>query len=152
ATHVSSGRPVVFVDCADGVNLPTGLPSQVVVRGERVLPHHVLASAAIPIVFPPVRIRSDLYCDGGLRLNTPMAPALHMGVERLFIVGVSTPGASRDALPTGRFPGAPFLLGKVLNAFLIDHINDDLEELERINGILQDGEAIYGEGFIGDMA
>ncbi|MCA9581088.1 MAG: patatin-like phospholipase family protein [Myxococcales bacterium] len=151
ATHVATGRPVVFVDRAEGVSLPAGFPPHVVVRAERILPHHVLASGAIPIVFPPVRIRSDLYCDGGLRLNTPMAPALHMGVERILIVGVSSVGAESHALPPGRFPGAAFLLGKVLNAFLIDHINDDLEELEHVNQFLEDGVAVHGPEFIDAM-
>ncbi|MCA9601141.1 MAG: patatin-like phospholipase family protein [Polyangiales bacterium] len=148
ATHVASGRPVVFVDRAEGAPLPVGLPSQVVVRPERVLPHHVLASAAIPIIFPPVRIRSDLYCDGGLRLNTPMAPAVHMGVDRLLIVGVSHAAPTPPVLAPGRFPGAPFLLGKILNAFLIDHVNSDLEELERVNRLLEDGASIYGPSFV----
>lgn len=151
ATHVSSGRPVVFVDAADSVPLPRSLPPQVVVRAERILPHHVLASGAIPVVFPPVRIRSDLYCDGGLRLNTPMAPAVHMGVEKMLIVGVSSSAEPTEGLPPGKFPGATFLLGKVLNAFLLDHVNNDLDELERINQMLEDGTAVYGPDFVPAM-
>jgi len=149
ATHVATGRPVVFVDRAEGVALPGGLPSYVEIRGERITTEHVLASGAIPLVFPPVRIHRDLYCDGGLRLNTPMAPAVHMGARRLLVIGVSTPGGNeRRSVPADRFPGAPFLLGKVLNAFLLDHINSDLEELELVNRFLEDAARVAGSDFV----
>ena len=148
ATHVSTGHPVVFVDRSPETALPTGLPRGVVVRGEHILPQHVLASASIPLVFPPVRIRSDLYCDGGLRLNTPMSPAVHLGADRLLVVTVSSPGDAVPGVAAGRFPGAPFLLGKVLNAFLLDHVHTDLDELWRINRLLEDGLAAFGPSFV----
>lgn len=149
-TDVATGHPYVFVDAAEGTALPTGLPATV--RSARILPSHVLASASIPLIFPPVRIGQNLHCDGGLRLNTPMAPAIHMGATRLLVVGVSTPTkAGESSLPPGRYPGAPFLMGKVLNAFLLDHLNSDLLELERINQYLEDGIAEFGEGFVQKM-
>ena len=148
ATHVATGHPVVFVDRSPDTMLPRGLSAGVTVRGEHILPQHILASASIPLIFPPVRIRSDLYCDGGLRLNTPMSPAVHLGVDRLLVVTVSTPGAAAPGVGAGRFPGAPFLLGKVLNAFLLDHVQGDLEELSRINRLLEDGLAAYGPDYL----
>lgn len=149
ATHVPTGRPIVFVDRAPGVTVPDRIGSNITLRVEHILPPHVLASAAIPLVFPAVEIHGDLYCDGGLRLNTPMAPAIHLGADRLFVMAISTPphdGA--PALAPGRAPGAPFLLGKVLNAFLLDHVAHDLEELDRINSILEDGTAAFGPDFV----
>jgi NTE family protein len=79
-----------------------------------------------------------------------MAPAIHLGVRKLFVVGVSSPLHSTHlpALGPGRFPGASFLLGKIMNAFLLDHLNSDLEELARINGFIEDGCAIYGNDFV----
>lgn len=148
ATHVGTGRPVVFVDRTLDAPLPDGLPSEIAVREERILPHHVLASASIPVLFAPVRIRRDLYCDGGLRLNTPMAPAIHMGADRLLVVGVSTPPSGDVLLGGERFPGATFLLGKVLNAFLLDHIVNDIHELQRTNELLRDGMAVFGPDFV----
>ena len=148
-TDVATGHPVVFVDRAPGVVLPTTLPAQVVVSAAHIGPHHVLASAAIPLVFPPVAIGGRLHCDGGLRLNTPMSPALHLGMDRLLVVGVSTPhGVGSPSLEVGRFPGASFLLGKVLNAFLLDHVNSDLGELNRVNRVIEDGETAFGPDFI----
>ena len=148
ATHVPTGRPVVFVDRSPDTPVPQGFSANVQVRALRIGPAHVLASASIPLVFPPVRVGRELHCDGGLRLNTPMAPALHMGMNRLLVIGVSDPGHRRVPLQTGRYPGASFMLGKVLNAFLLDHLNSDLEELHRINSYLKDGVAAYGPEFV----
>ncbi|HJL16847.1 MAG TPA: patatin-like phospholipase family protein [Sandaracinaceae bacterium LLY-WYZ-13_1] len=148
ATHIPTGRPVCFVDRAPGTPVPRALPREIRVRLAHIMPHHVLASAAIPVVFPPVFIRTDLYCDGGLRLNTPLAPAIHMGAERVLVIGMSTRHETRSEIPKARFPGLPFLLGKVLDAFLLDHVNLDLEELDRVNAFLEDGVAAYGPSFI----
>lgn len=149
ATHVPTGRPFCFVDRAPGQALPHGMPAAVEVCPEHILPHHVLASGAIPVVFPPVAIRGDLYCDGGLRLNTPLSPAIHLGAERVLVVGMSAAaGAPRPEVPKGRYPGLPFLLGKVLDAFLLDHVRADLDQLERMNDFLRDGIAAYGDEFV----
>lgn len=142
-THVSSGRTVLYVDRARDVALPKRIGANVTVREAHITPPHVLASAAIPLIFPPVWIGDELHCDGGLRLNTPIAPAIQLGAERLLIIAVSTP-ASAPSLAPGYSPGAPFLLGKVLNAFLLDHVVGDIEELSRINQTLEDVLAVGG--------
>jgi NTE family protein len=146
ATHVSSGRPVVFVDCADGVSLPTGSAHRRSwCAGSGSCRTTCSPPPPFPSCFPPVRIRSDLYVRRRPPPQHAHGPrAAHGRGEAAHRGRVHAGGQSKGSLPTGRFPGAPFLLGKVLNAFLIDHINDDLEELERINGILMDGEAAYG--------
>lgn len=153
-TEIAAGHPVVFVDSAPGVPPPAGLAARVVVKREHITPSHVMASAAIPILFPPVRIGNQLYCDGGLRLNTPIAPALRLGAERILVIGVSREvrGASAQAsgheLPPLVTPGVTFLLGKILNAFLLDHVQADLELLHRINSILTDGVTTFGPDFV----
>lgn len=148
ATKIATGRPTVFVDGGPGVQLPNLGNGQISVQGLRIGPAHVLASAAIPLIFPPVRIGERLYCDGGLRLNTPMAPAIHLGVDRMFVVGCSDPHGDAITVPDGRFPGASFLLGKVVNAFLLDHLNSDIAELHKINEILEDGIRAFGDTYL----
>ncbi|MEM9068084.1 MAG: patatin-like phospholipase family protein [Myxococcota bacterium] len=148
ATNVPTGKPVVFVDRHPSVQVPEELPNQVSLRRVRIGPSHVLASAAIPLIFPPIRIGRQLHCDGGLRLNTPMAPAIHLGMSRLFVIGVSDPAGDGGRLPDDRYPGASFLLGKVLNAFLLDHLRADVQELERINGALRDGIKVFGPTYL----
>ncbi|MBK8171565.1 MAG: patatin-like phospholipase family protein [Sandaracinaceae bacterium] len=150
-TQVSTGRTVVWVETAPGVTSPYSLPGGVIMRKDKIHPEHVLASAAIPLLFPPVLIGSDLYCEGGLRLNTPMAPAIHFGAERLLVVGMATPVGIHGSIPAlapGRAPGATFLLGKVLNAFMLDHVTTDLEELRRMNQMIEAGERAYGPEFM----
>jgi NTE family protein len=152
ATEIATGRTAVFMDAHPEVALPTSLgPRSHVVPGP-IGPAHALASAAIPLVFPPVRVGSMLYCDGGLRQNTPMAPALHLGASKLLVIGLSREvkgsAVPEGKLPTNKAPGAPFLLGKLLNAFLLDHVESDLELLDRINELLDVGRAVYGEDFV----
>jgi NTE family protein len=148
-THVATGRPTLWVDAAPGLPMPTRLPRNVEVRPGRVRVEHVLASAAIPVLFPPVAIGLDLHCDGGLRLNTPIAPAVHLGAERLLVIGMSSAiGADTPSLAPGQAPGAAFLLGKVLNAFLLDHVTTDLEELARLNALVDAGERAFGADFM----
>lgn len=149
ATHVPTGRPYCFVDRGPDVPLPFGLPRFVHVAPTHMLPQHVLASAAIPVVFPPVPIQTDLFCDGGLRLNTPLSPAIHLGADRVLIIGLSTAAeGERREVARGRYPGLSFLLGKVLDAFLLDHVRFDVDELERVNALLQDGLSACGPDFL----
>jgi len=152
ATEIATGRTTVFVDAHPEITVPQRLgPRTIALRGS-IGPSHALASAAIPLVFPPVRVGPLLYCDGGLRQNTPMAPAIRLGAERLLVIGLSSevhgsvvPETTTADTPA---PGAAFLLGKVLNAFLLDHVHSDLELLARINDILSDGESAYGSDFV----
>ncbi|MDP3273819.1 MAG: patatin-like phospholipase family protein [Deltaproteobacteria bacterium] len=152
ATEIKTGRTAVFMQTHPDLPVPTRLgPRSHVVHG-LIGPQHALASAAIPLVFPPVRVGSMLYCDGGLRQNTPMAPALHLGATRLLVVGLSQ-DVKGSVVPEGtapitKAPGAPFLLGKLLNAFLLDHVESDIELLERLNELLEVGTSVYGPDFI----
>lgn len=148
-THVGTGLPVIFVDSAPGVTIPKSLGLHALVRRAKIGQHHVLASAAIPLVFPAVEIGDEIHCDGGLRLNTPMGPSIHLGMNRLLVVGLSTPQMEgRKAVQDGKYPGATYMLGKVLNAFLLDHVNTDLLEVQRINDFLRDGVRAYGPEFL----
>lgn len=148
-THVGTGQPVIFVDAAPGVGIPKSLGLHALVRRAKIGQHHVLASAAIPLVFPAVEIGDEIHCDGGLRLNTPMGPSIHLGMNRLLVVGLSTPQVEgRRAVQDGKYPGATYMLGKVLNAFLLDHVNTDLLEVQRINDFLRDGVRAYGPEFL----
>jgi NTE family protein len=151
-TEVSTGRTVVFMQVAPNLTVPPAPPPRTLFRSDRIGPHHALASAAIPLLFPPVRIDGELHLDGGLRQNTPIAPALRLGATHIFAIGSSREISGRVVREAGhvvktRAPGAAFLLGKVLNAFLLDHVDVDIELLTRINNVLVDGTRAYGGGF-----
>jgi NTE family protein len=152
-TEVSTGRTVVFMQTSPDLTIPPAAPPRTLFRADRIGPHHALASAAIPLLFPPVRIDGELYLDGGLRQNTPIAPALRLGATHIFAIGSSREVEGRVVREAGhhetaRAPGAAFLLGKVLNAFLLDHVDVDIELLTRINNVIVDGSRAYGPGFV----
>jgi NTE family protein len=149
ATEVASGRTVIFMQTGPDGTLPTTAPPRTVIRGALIGPLHALASAAIPILFPPVRVGRELFMDGGVRQNTPIAPALRLGATHVFAVGLSrevrgVESGGEDARP----PGAAMVLGKVLNAFLLDHVQSDYEILTRLNRMIEDGEETYGSAFL----
>ncbi len=151
-TEVSTGRTAVFMQASPGLTIPSAAPPRTVFKADRIGPHHALASAAIPLLFPPVRIDGELHLDGGLRQNTPIAPALRLGATHIFAIGSSREVSGRIVREAGhqeaaRAPGAAFLLGKVLNAFLLDHIDVDIELLTRMNSVLVDGARAYGGQF-----
>jgi NTE family protein len=150
-TEVATGRTVVFMDVAPDATIPTPEPPRTVFRPARIGPQHALASASIPMLFPPVRVDGELYLDGGLRQNTPIAPALRLGATHIFAIGSSREIKGRlvrEGKADGqRAPAAAFLLGKVLNAFLLDHVDVDIELLTRINSVIEDGTVAYGGGF-----
>jgi NTE family protein len=155
-TEVSTGRTVVFMQTSPDAVIPGTAPPRTLFRADRIGPPHALASAAIPILFPPVRIDRELYLDGGLRQNTPIAPALRLGATHIFAVGGSreVKGVSMSEAGTSGpdAPGIAFLLGKVLNAFLLDHIDVDIELMNRLNQVLGDGERAFGGDFAERMS
>jgi NTE family protein len=153
ATQIGTGNVVVFIEARErSLGRWTRDPT-IVPRLTRLLPTHALASAAIPLLFPAVRVASTYYADGGLRLNTPLAPALRLGADRVLVVALrqNPQLASEAALSEQRVEhyGSPlFLFGKVLNALLLDHVDTDLARMRVMNEILSDGEKAFGPDFI----
>lgn len=100
---------------------------------------HLLASAAIPLIFPPVKINREYFGDGAVRQTAPISPALHLGATRVLVVGVSgnLQGEQADsAVPRLRVVKPPSLAqigGHMLNSTFIDSLEGDIELLERLN-------------------
>jgi NTE family protein len=155
-TEVSTGRTVVFMQTSPDSVIPATAPPRTLFRADHIGPQHALASAAIPLLFPPVKIDNELYLDGGLRQNTPIAPALRLGATHIFAIGSSREikglqVREGEGKPI-RSPGAAFLMGKVLNAFLLDHVDVDIELLTRLNNVLGDGTRAFGDSFTQAMS
>lgn len=100
---------------------------------------HVMASAALPLVFPAVEIGDSWYGDGGIRLATPLAPAIHLGADKILAIATrqrkSVTEASEPAF-TG-YPPPAQVAGTMLNAAFLDAIDQDEENLRRINRMLE---------------
>ncbi len=153
ATQIASGRVAIFIENRDRRKLPmwTGDP-MIVPRPTRLLPVHALASAAIPLLFPAVRVGRTYYADGGLRLNTPLAPALRLGADRVLVVALRQHMTRAHEIATSDtniedYASPLFLFGKVLNALLLDHLDTDLARMHVMNEILEDGIKAFGPDF-----
>jgi NTE family protein len=153
ATEIATGRSVVFVDSADAGAIDWAKDPFVIARGVRIGPNHALASAAIPLLFAAIRIGRTYYCDGGLRLNTPLAPALRLGADRVLVIGLrhSYTAEEEDRMARRRevnYGSATYLAGKALNALLLDRIETDVDRMRLFNAILENGVEVYGEDFL----
>lgn len=140
ATDVASGHASIFVDGSGSeVTTPTTRMTPT-----RVGPDHVLASASIPFIFPPVVIDGRWYVDGSIRQNTPLSPAVDLGCDRILVIGSQYPDEPAvDSNPGPIAPTPSFLAGKALNALMLDPVGEDLRRLERINGMLAWAESAY---------
>ena len=152
ATSYHSGRSFTFVQGREGH--PVWSKSRRVVLPVEITLDHVLASAAIPMVFPPVRVRSAAghlsFGDGALRLVTPFSPAIRLGASRVLAVGVRSQRAAdslmREELATAEESGAAGSIlpspplaqvcGVFLNAVFLDHLDADLDHLRRMNELI----------------
>lgn len=103
---------------------------------------HIMASSAIPMLFPPVQIaQKDFYGDGCVRNSTPCSPAIRMGAEKLFVIGVRTQldaekfkqWETRHAKKAASTPSMIKILNTLLNAVLLDSVEQDVIRIERIN-------------------
>ena len=153
ATEIGSGKSVVWVDNREHEITRWARDPFILARPVSLAPKHALASAAIPFLFPAPRIDGAFFCDGGLRLNTPLAPALRLGADRLLIVGLRhVPTPEEERLLAGHreanYGSVTYLAGKVLNALLLDHVDYDVDRLRLVNAILDTGRQAYGPGFL----
>jgi NTE family protein len=142
ALEISTGRTSIFAELAEGSEFPPSRDPRRIVRPGPIHADHVLASAAIPVVFPARRIGHGYYCDGGLRFNTPISPALRVGAERIVVVSLLHEGIAKLTGQTASdfeaaYPSTVFLLGKLLNALLLDPVQYDLQILSRLNQVLR---------------
>lgn len=142
ALNVGTGRTNMFAELAPGQTFRPSRDPRRRGRCQPITADHVLASAAIPLVFPARRVGNAYFADGGLRFNTPMSPAIRSGARRICVVSLrhkKTPAeldAGDEVDHTLDYPDVFFLLGKLLNALLLDSIEYDLQVLERFNRLL----------------
>ncbi len=153
ATQVATGRAVVFCDSNRPELPPWASVSNIRMQRIRLSPLHALASAAIPLLFPSVRVGARYYADGGLRLNTPLAPAVRLGADKILVIGLTHQvGESVNEATaqerTAEFGNPMYLFGKVLNALMLSPIEADVERLHFVNNILEAGNDAFGSDFV----
>ena len=104
---------------------------------------HVCASCAIPFVFQPVRLTipprgSAFFGDGCVRLQQPLSPVIRLGAEKVFAIGVRCANRERpEEITDERNPSLAQVLGVVFDVIFLDHLDTDIEHLERLNQLLK---------------
>jgi NTE family protein len=136
ATQLTTGRPVGFVETARAAGeLPRD--SALPYVAARLTDEHVRASAAIPLVFPAVEVRSPdaaagHYTDGATRLNSPIKPAVELGADRVIVIGFE-PLTAPPTAPSDPPPHLVDVLANMLDGLLVDQVATDMERLVAVN-------------------
>ena len=99
---------------------------------------HLLASAALPLLFPAQRLGHEFFGDGGMRHTAPLSPPIRMGADRLLIIGTRDELPDPEPVHDSRYPSLGDIGGYLLDAIFMDYLNNDLERLERINRMLSE--------------
>lgn len=103
-------------------------------RTARLTVDHLLASTAIPFVFPAVRLGDDWYMDGSVRQLTPLSPALHLGARRVLVLSIGQfAGQQPGLLARPRYPSFAQTAGHALSTIFLDNLGADLERLHQLN-------------------
>jgi len=138
ASSYDSGESVTFYQSnADGLVLPPWRRSRRIGVSTKLRIEHLLASSAIPTLLPAARIDGSYYGDGALRQVAPISPALHLGADRIMVVGVSgNPRTGPVAHHEAHSPSLARMVGHVFNSAFIDALESDMEHLERINELV----------------
>lgn len=135
ATSLTASRTVTFVHGAP--DIPTWERAQRVAVRCRLTLDHVLASAAIPILFPAVQLDGEFFGDGSVRQTAPLAPAIHLGARRVLAIGIAPkPTPARALPPAGAYPSAAEVMGLLLHSIFLDALEADAERIERVNRLV----------------
>jgi NTE family protein len=132
ASGYSTGHSVNFYQSVQGVQpwqraRRLGIETNIEAR-------HILASSAIPFIFPAVLINREYFGDGSMRQIAPISPALHLGAVRVLVIGT---GQAEESMP-GRtkvddYPSLARIAGHALDSIFLDSLEVDMERLNRIN-------------------
>jgi NTE family protein len=145
ATNYNSGKSYLFIQGAKGHPMWTRI--RLVTVATKITVDHICASAAIPLVFQPVKLKlargSAFFGDGCARLQQPLSPVIRLGAEKVFAIGVRCECRER---PEGNTddgnPSLAQVMGVLFDAMFLDHLATDFEHLERLNQRLEDGHIV----------
>lgn len=135
ALNYRTGESIAFVEGKKIEDWERPLRKSVHVR---LAVKHVMASAALPLLFPAVEIDDAWYGDGGIRQVAPLSPAIHLGADRLLVLSThyevprSGPGLEKSIGP----PSPAVVLGAIYNAVFLDQLDQDVLQMERINALI----------------
>jgi NTE family protein len=137
STSYASGHSVAFYDGVDSIKDWTRVQR----RGRRAEAtlDHLMASSAIPMLFPPMRLGDEYFGDGAMRQLNPLSPAIHLGADRLLIIGVRARRGAGVAVNRAQIsmPTPGEIFGYMLDTLFTDQVYGDLEQLEKMNQLAE---------------
>lgn len=138
-TNYYSGASVVFFDAEKQI-AEWSKPDRFSIRGE-ITADHVMGSSAIPLFFPPAKIKESYYGDGCIRQTTPLSPAIHMGASKLIAIGIRDEHVTKKmielTLNSNPAPQISQIGGVMMNAIFLDSLEADLELLKKMNALVE---------------
>jgi NTE family protein len=143
ATNYNSGKGYLFIQGMKGH--PMWNRSRRVTLATRITVDHICASAAIPLVFQPVRLETArgmaFFGDGCIRLQQPLSPIIRLGAKKIFAIGVRGQNLEhQEEAADERDPSLSQVMGVLFNVMFLDHLATDIEHLERLNQLLSSGQ------------
>lgn len=136
ATSYTTGQSVTWVE---GRDVTLWQRPQRRSERARLTVDHVLASSALPMLFPAVRVGTEWFGDGGVRLTAPLSPSLHLGATRILTIATryARSRAEADRPLTNGYPPPAQVLSVLYNAVFLDLIDEDILRLQRVNRLLE---------------
>jgi len=135
ASGYTSGQSVSFFQGGSG--LEGWERNQRIGAGVMLKLEYLMASAALPFIFPAVKVHREYFGDGSMRQIAPVSPALHLGADRVLIVGTGRQTADQARARSNIYPSLAQIAGHALNSIFLDSLAVDIERLERINRTVQ---------------
>jgi len=131
ASGYTSGQSVSFFQGGSGVE--GWERNQRIGAGVSLKLEYLLASASLPFIFPAVKLNREYFGDGSMRQIAPVSPALHLGADRVLIVGTGRQTMDQARTRSSVYPSIAQIAGHALNSIFLDSLAVDIERLERIN-------------------
>jgi NTE family protein len=135
ATSYTTGQSVTWIE---GKNIELWQRPQRRTEPAKLTIEHVMASSALPMLFPAVQVGKEWYGDGGVRLTAPLSPSLHLGASRILTISTKYQKSHAEASTptTAGYPPPAQVLGTLYNAVFLDLVDEDIMRLRKVNQLL----------------
>ena len=134
ASGYASGQSVNFYQGVD--NIEPWTRHQRVSARTRLTVDHLLASSAIPFIFPAIKINREYFGDGSMRQLAPISPAIHLGASRVLVIGAGRIAEPSERVRGDSYPSLAQVAGHALSSIFLDSLNVDIERVQRVNKTL----------------
>lgn len=131
ATGYTSHQSVAFYHGNSSIN--NWKRAQRIGLSARITVDHLMASSAIPFLFSPVKLNREYFSDGSIRQTAPISPALHLGADRVLVIGNRQTEPLLERVSNPSLPSLGEIAGHTLNSIFLDSLDADIERLQRIN-------------------